>query len=283
MTKISVIIPLHYGLNHVKECLESVKRQSYPSIETLLVVDVDDNYFPKIQEVIDASGINARVIRIPPATMGKARQVGADNATGDILAFIDSDVVLSADYWMMAMVYPFKNPEINLTFCPQTVPREYPNPLTRYIMLSYPFYEGMVVGGGALLVRKSAFPGSPDLRGCEDTIWIKKVNKRVFVKIPAYHYQSETLRQLIKKQWKITVLCTKNNQYSDFGKMPCKSMTLWRMKHFRRALVGKDDPAWLWYPIVGMISMFINPIARRKAERSKKEKKNGVLTTRTGI
>jgi glycosyltransferase involved in cell wall biosynthesis len=87
---ISVIIPVHNGSKHLKDCLDALMRSSYSKCETIVVDDcsTDDSI-----EISERKG--AKVYKLPhhsgPAA---ARNYGARMAKGKIVVFIDSDVIV---------------------------------------------------------------------------------------------------------------------------------------------------------------------------------------------
>ena len=91
--KISVVIPVYNSENTLGECLASVYRSAYKNYE---VIAVDDCSTDKSVEVIKK--FPCRLIRQDRnGGAGKARNAGAKHATGDILLFMDSDVLIRKD------------------------------------------------------------------------------------------------------------------------------------------------------------------------------------------
>src|SRR6202521_4029019 len=88
--RISVIIPVRNGRTHLPRCLEALACSEYANFEVIVVDDCSTDVTPLIAE---RSGV--RYIRTPQ-TMGPgaARNLGAGLAEGEILAFVDADVVL---------------------------------------------------------------------------------------------------------------------------------------------------------------------------------------------
>src|SRR5205809_7691839 len=88
--KVTVIIPFHRNLNHLRLSLTAV-RQSMPDAEVLIAADgaADD-----CRALAAAAGAQVVVI---PRTSGPAvaRNRAAALATGDVLAFVDADVVVA--------------------------------------------------------------------------------------------------------------------------------------------------------------------------------------------
>lgn len=88
---ISIIIPVHNGGESFRQCLLSLAKSTIFPNEVIVVSDADtDGSWLVAQE------FGAKVIRMPvnggPA---KARNLGANVATSDILYFIDADVIIS--------------------------------------------------------------------------------------------------------------------------------------------------------------------------------------------
>ena len=90
--KVSVIIPFHRNLNHLRESVSAVRR-SMPDAEVLIAADgaVDD-----CRALAAAAG--AQVVVVPgPSGPAVARNRAAAVASGDVLAFVDADVVVAPD------------------------------------------------------------------------------------------------------------------------------------------------------------------------------------------
>jgi glycosyltransferase involved in cell wall biosynthesis len=88
--KISVIVPVRNGHLHLSECLDALVRSDYPSFEVIVVDDRSTDITPEITE-----RYGVRYLQTPRTVgPGGARNLGSQHARGDILAFIDSDVVV---------------------------------------------------------------------------------------------------------------------------------------------------------------------------------------------
>ncbi len=102
--KISVIVPVYNVENYLEKCLNSLVSQTLEEIEILVIndgstddsqkiIDVFQNKFPeKIKAFIKENG-----------GLSDARNFGIDRATGEFLAFVDSDDYVSAT--MMEEMY----------------------------------------------------------------------------------------------------------------------------------------------------------------------------------
>lgn len=96
MAKVSVIIPVYNVEKYVKTCIESVQSQTIRDIEIIVVNDgATDNSRRLIAEIDDE-----RVIIIDKENGGlsSARNVGIEAASGQYLAFVDSDDWVAPDY-----------------------------------------------------------------------------------------------------------------------------------------------------------------------------------------
>jgi glycosyltransferase involved in cell wall biosynthesis len=90
---LSVIIPVHYGGENFRRCLSSIAAAVPPANEIIVVADGDtDGSWHFAEE------FGAQVLRVPvPQGPAHARNFGAQSAQGDILFFIDADVVIPPD------------------------------------------------------------------------------------------------------------------------------------------------------------------------------------------
>jgi glycosyltransferase involved in cell wall biosynthesis len=89
---ISVVIPVYNGARYLSECIESVRGQTLPATEIVVVDDGSEDDTPNV-----AAGLGGRIRyqRISHGGPGHARNHGVRLAAADVLAFIDSD-----DVWL---------------------------------------------------------------------------------------------------------------------------------------------------------------------------------------
>lgn len=88
MHTFSVIIPSYNRKRYLAECLASVFAQSHPPAQ---VIVVDDGSTDGTMDMLAQDTRGVTVIRQDNAGPGAARNRGAQVATGDYLAFLDSD------------------------------------------------------------------------------------------------------------------------------------------------------------------------------------------------
>ena len=101
--KVSVIIPVRDQPDDLAECLQSLTQLNYPE-DRLEILVVDDGSHHDLAGVI--SPFNIKLIRLEES-QGAAvcRNIGTENASGDILAFLDADCTADKD-WLREIV-PF--------------------------------------------------------------------------------------------------------------------------------------------------------------------------------
>ena len=91
---ISVIIPVLNGSKFIRECLEAVFSSEYHDYECILV---DDGSTDGTQEIARKYDITVKQLVDGPYGPAYARNQGAELASGEILFFVDADVVIKAD------------------------------------------------------------------------------------------------------------------------------------------------------------------------------------------
>ena len=89
---VTVVIPTYNEEKTIEECVRSLRDQTIP----LEIIVVDDGSKDKTIAVSEAIGI--RTFRQSHKGPGAARNLGARNATGNILVFIDADMTFDPDY-----------------------------------------------------------------------------------------------------------------------------------------------------------------------------------------
>lgn len=87
---VSVIIPTKNSERTIKKCLESIKNQTYPKIEVLIIDNFSTDRTQKIAGIY-----GARIIRSYDKR-SQARNIGAKRARGQYVFFIDSDMELNS-------------------------------------------------------------------------------------------------------------------------------------------------------------------------------------------
>ena len=101
--QVSVIIPTYNRQKDLKTCLNSILHQTKLPREVIIVDDSDNDKIENLIKEENSSFGNKNIdLRYIRNKRGKsltiARNVGIDNSTGDIVLFLDDDVILNKDY-----------------------------------------------------------------------------------------------------------------------------------------------------------------------------------------
>jgi len=106
---VSVIIPVKDQPEYLIECLQSLENLDYPG-DRLEIIVVDDGSQKVVSEIVASPDI--RVIR-QGESQGPAacRNIGAENAHGDILAFLDADC-MAGEKWLKEIIPLFKAAQV---------------------------------------------------------------------------------------------------------------------------------------------------------------------------
>jgi CDP-glycerol glycerophosphotransferase (TagB/SpsB family)/glycosyltransferase involved in cell wall biosynthesis len=96
MPRISVVVPAYQVQAYLGECLESVLGQSFRDIEVIAVDDCSPDGSGAIMDGFAHKDARVRVLHLPENLgLGRARNAGMEQATGDYLLFLDSDDTLT--------------------------------------------------------------------------------------------------------------------------------------------------------------------------------------------
>ncbi|WP_263357920.1 glycosyltransferase family 2 protein [Acidicapsa ligni] len=116
---VSVIIPTYNRATYIRECIDSVLNQTHPRLE---VIVVDDGSTDDTATVLREYGNRIRFLTQKNAGPAIARNRGIALATGDIIAFLDSD-----DQWLPTKLerqvqsLEAAGPEVTCSLCNCTV------------------------------------------------------------------------------------------------------------------------------------------------------------------
>jgi mycofactocin glycosyltransferase len=106
---VSIIIPVKNRPHEIASCLQSLTRLDYPA-EKMEIIVVDDASDDTTPEVVGRFPVRL-LVQSESKQASCCRNLAAQNASGEILAFIDSDC--QADpLWLKELVTAFKDPEV---------------------------------------------------------------------------------------------------------------------------------------------------------------------------
>lgn len=89
--KVSVIVPVYKVEKYLEQCIDSIIGQTYQNLEIILVDDGSPDNCGRICDEYAATDDRIKVIHQENGGLSAARNAGLDIATGDYIAFVDSD------------------------------------------------------------------------------------------------------------------------------------------------------------------------------------------------
>lgn len=88
---ISIIIPMYNSKQYIERCLKSVLRQTYSSLEIIVVDDGSTDNCSEIVRMYSNTDSRIKLIRKENGGLSDARNHGIEAATGSYISFLDSD------------------------------------------------------------------------------------------------------------------------------------------------------------------------------------------------
>ncbi len=100
MSRVTVIVPVYNGADHLLRCLESLRGQTYQAFDILAINDGSKDRSQEILESFQASFQAERIRVVSRENRGVAntRNEGIELADTEYIAFVDQDDFLAADY-----------------------------------------------------------------------------------------------------------------------------------------------------------------------------------------
>lgn len=111
-SSVSVIIPMYNSAEYIERCVQSILNQSYKNIEVILVDNNSDDDTWNICRSMEG----VKLIKEPSQGVGMARNRGIESATGEYIAFVDSDDYIEPDY-IEKLVSAYDVPDCGLSVC----------------------------------------------------------------------------------------------------------------------------------------------------------------------
>jgi glycosyltransferase involved in cell wall biosynthesis len=128
---VSIVIPTLNAGRTLPACLESIERQQYEGPVEIVVADGGST-----DETLAVAGKYGCVVVDNPGRTGEAgKAVGVKEASGEIIALVDSDNILTGTDWLERMTAPFSDPGIAGSEPLEYEYRRTDPPLTRYCAL----------------------------------------------------------------------------------------------------------------------------------------------------
>lgn len=116
MERISVIVPVYNTEKYLSRCLESIVNNNYRELEIVCINDGSSDNSLAILKEYQKQDSRIIVLDTPNSGVSAARNMGLDYATGDYIAFVDSDDWVHKEYFRILLHYQ-KKYESDITMC----------------------------------------------------------------------------------------------------------------------------------------------------------------------
>ena len=225
MPNVSIIIPAHNEERHIEKCIESLLAQEYRDIE-IIVVDngSSDNTSKIVERYVESYGGKVRLLRMESNIgPGGGRNAGASNATGEILVFVDADMVFPPDY-VTKLISPIQRGEALLTTHANEYVANVENPWVK-IQGQTVRSTGRRTGEVFRAVKKDFFIShggfDPSLHYHDDRTFFYKTGAKAKVVEEAYCYHNnpDTAKEIFRRNYLIgrTLLAVMHREHGAKG------------------------------------------------------------------
>jgi len=203
---VSVIVPAYNEEKHIKQCLISIRNQTYKYIELIVIDDGSTDETRKISREFAHKFLMQK--HIGPAI---ARNKGAKIAKGEILVFIDADMYLDKNY-VKKIIRPIIDKKSFATFTKEEYVANPKNLWSKcfQIDINLPVNKSIKKGQGNYSERfraitKKAFletNGFLENRGYGEDEVLNKKNSIVAKGAICYHYNPDSLKDVfLSARW----------------------------------------------------------------------------------
>ncbi len=116
---VSIIIPIYNVERYLRDCIESVIKQTYKNLEIILINDGSPDNSGNICDEYANQDARIKVVHKNNGGLSDARNVGLDIAHGAYISFIDSDDVINEDFIriLLSMLY---DSDASISMCDYT-------------------------------------------------------------------------------------------------------------------------------------------------------------------
>lgn len=164
MSKVSVIVPTYNGEKTLGRCLDSILNQTYGDLEIILINDGSTD--GSLQKCREYAYRDSRIIVIdqPNCGVSSARNAGIERATGEYLAFVDSDDYLDLTMYERLVAKAEKD-VLDLVVCKFLVVHEESNRIEKMP------YNGLEEGVMNRNIGKFLIGGNAKAGGVPTYVW----------------------------------------------------------------------------------------------------------------
>lgn len=142
--KISVIIPSYNEEKHIKKCVESLLKQNYPDFE---IIVVDDGSTDRTREILSNFASRQEIILLKQNHLGPghARNLGVSVSVGEILVFVDSDMIFEKNF-LHELVAPIVSGKSKGTFSKEEYVGNWNQKIARFWQYNRGIFSDKMIG-----------------------------------------------------------------------------------------------------------------------------------------
>lgn len=116
MEKISVIIPMYNSETFIRECIHSIRNQTYPHLEIIIIDDGSTDRSRELCSELEIKDSRIKLISQKNQGVSSARNCGIEFASGKYIFFLDSDDAIHP-YLLEELVNKAEECQAELTAC----------------------------------------------------------------------------------------------------------------------------------------------------------------------
>ncbi len=147
---VSIIVPVYNVEKYLHRCVDSILSQDYVHLEVILVNDGSTDNSPMICDAYAQSDGRIKVIHKPNGGLSDARNTGIDHATGEYIAFVDSDDYVDRTYINTMLLAALEN-EADLVMCNFECVSDNGDSIAWQPGRSFPAFYGKVASNSAMI------------------------------------------------------------------------------------------------------------------------------------
>ena len=182
MLAVSVIVPTYNRAAYLQEALESIFQQTLPPAE---IIVVDDGSTDDTEDVVQRTRKPVRFYRQEHKGVAAARNLGLRMATGDLIAWLDTDDLWETEFLSTLVSLLLDHPELDGVYCGLThmdvAGKNLPTPELQVVAPQH-LYSALIesdfIVTPAFVAHRRCYdqvgPFDPEFRICEDyDMWLR--------------------------------------------------------------------------------------------------------------
>lgn len=127
--KTSVVIPVLNAERYLPSLIAAIGAQD-TGVAEMILVDSGSNDRTRALAALDS---RTRVLPLPRFSHGRARNLGTQAASGDVVVFLSQDALPRDAGWLRELLHPFQDPRVAAAYSRQ-VPRPDVSPMERFFI-----------------------------------------------------------------------------------------------------------------------------------------------------